>query len=229
MPTLFLLPLAAVLFFLQPVRVWARGTCGEGREPGLDLRLRPWIGLAGIRLFYANGTWRVGALAGWWTVWTTPLGKDKSRRKKSGTKERAEGKPHVLDRLSAMGDRLARIGVYFKRLWLPARRFASRVLKGFRLRRFSCKVVFGAANPATTGQVFGYFMAASSLAGISGCIEATPDFEQRRLDGEAEVEIRVYPHRLLCAVACVAWCAALAWFLERRDLKRRQGASGVPA
>ncbi len=222
MTILVFLLFAVVLIVLPPARLWARGHFGGGREPALEIRLRPWIGLAGIRLFYAGGGWSVGALLGWWTVWAASLKKEDDRKKKRNSKDRVKKEPDVPDGFRTTVERLERFGLYLKRLWLPLRRFASQLLNGFRLRRISCKVAFGASDPATTGQVFGYLMAASSLMGSRGCVDATPDFRRQHLDGEGEVEVWIFPHRLLCASVYIAWRGVLAWFSERRSQKRQQ-------
>jgi hypothetical protein len=224
MTILFFLLFAVLLIVLPPVRLSAHGHCGEGREPALEIRLRPWIGLAGIRLFHADGGWRVGVLLGWWTVWATALTRGEDRKEQRGARKSVKKKTDLPDGFRTAVERLERAGLYFKRLWLPLRRSASQFYNGFRLRRISCKVAFGASDPATTGQIFGYFVAASSLIGTGGRVEATPDFKRQRLDGEAKVEIWIYPHRLLCASVYIAWRVGLAWFSERRNRKRlREG------
>ena len=221
MTMLFLLPVLCFLIVLAPVRLRARGHNGSGRGPILEIRLRPWIGLVGIRLFCADGGWRVGALLGWWTVWAAPLREGKSRKKKKrghGARDKAEGDVSTV--FSARVERFVRTVQRLRTLSLPLRRSALRFLKGFRLRRIKCKVTFGASDPATTGQIYGYFMAVSSLVGATGSVDVTPDFKTRRLDGEARVEIRIYPHRLLSASVYLGWRVALAWFSERRNRNR---------
>lgn len=217
MTILCLLLFALAMIVLPPFRLRARGHNGGGRGPALEIRLRPWIGLAGFRLFYADGGWRAGALLGWWAVGASPLTKEEGRKKKRSSAERVGTEPAEPDGLPATVERLARAGVYIKRQWAPLRRSAFRFLNGFRLRRITCQVVFGASDPATTGQVFGYGMAVSSMIGARGFLDVTPDFTRRRLDGDAEVEIWIYPHRLLCAFAGIGWRAGLAWFSERRS------------
>lgn len=217
MTILCLLLFALAMIVLPPFRLRACGHNGGGRGPALEIRLRPWIGLAGFRLFYADGGWRAGALLGWWAVGASPLTKEEGRKKKRSSAERVGTEPAEPDGLSATVERLARACVYIKRQWAPLRRSAFRFLNGFRLRRITCQVVFGASDPATTGQVFGYGMAVSSMIGARGFLDVTPDFTRRRLDGDAEVEIWIYPHRLLCAFAGIGWRAGLAWFSERRS------------
>ncbi len=220
MTMLFFMLLAIVLIVLAPFRLRVRGENSSGRGPTLDIRLRPWIGLAGIRLFFAGGGWRVGALLGGWTVWAAPLRSGEGRKKKRVARAKDRAEADVSDGFSARVERLVRAGRRLRNLSLPVRRSALRLLNGFRLRRIECNVTFGASDPATTGQIYGYFMAASSLAGTTGSVSATPDFESQRLDGEAQVEIRMYPHRLFLASAYVGWRLALAWFSERRNRKQ---------
>lgn len=222
MTVLFLLLLAAALIVLAPLRLRVRGLNGEGRGPVLDVRLRLWIGLAGIRLFWADGGWRAGALLGWWTVWAAPLRKRKARKKKPrpGAKDRSD--TEVSAGFTATIQRFSRAGRRLRKLSLPLRRSALRFLNGFRLRRVTCKLTFGASDPAATGRIYGYVMAASPLVGAMGSVDVTPDFRTRRLDGEAQAEIRIYPHRLLFASACFGWRLALAWVSERRRRKRHE-------
>ena len=223
MTMLFLLLFLCFLIVLAPVRLWARGRNGSGRGPILEIRVRPWIGLAGIRLFRADGDWRIGALLGWWTVWAAPLRKGEGgKEKKRDPGARDEAEADVSDGFSAKVERFVRAGRRLRTLSLPLRRCALRFLRGFRLRSIKCSVTFGASDPATTGRIYGYVMAASSLIGAKGSIHMTPDFESQRLDGEARVEIRIYPHRLLLASVYFGWRLALAWFLERRNRKRRE-------
>ena len=221
MTVLCILLLALALIVLAPFRLRARGHSGGGREPALEIRLRPWIGFAGFRLFYADGGWRAGVLLGWWAVGALSLTTEEGRKKKrSGGEPVRKGGEADPDGFPETVERLARAGIYIKRQWTPMRRFAVRILNGFRLRRITCRVVYGASDPAVTGQIFGYSMAASSLVGARGYVDVTPDFTRRRLDGDAEVEIRIYPHRLLWAFACIGWCAGLVWISERRNRKR---------
>ena len=228
MTVLFLLLLAAALFILAPLRLRVRGLNGEGRGPVLDVRMRPWIGLAGVRLFWADGGWRAGALLGWWTVWAAPLRKRRARKKKRGAGAKDRSEPEVSAGFTATVERFSRAGRRLRKLSLPLRRSALRFLNGFRLRRMTCKLTFGASDPAVTGRIYGYVMAASPLVGAMGSVDVTPDFRTRRLDGEAQVEIRIYPHRLLLASACFGWRLALVWYSERRNRKRpEEDAVGV--
>lgn len=220
MNMLFFVLLAVALIVLLPVRLWVCGRNDAGRGPTLDIRLRPWIGLAGIRLFFTDGGWRAGALLGWWTVWVARLKTGKGRKKKRRSDATRRAEAEVSDRFSARVERLLRAGRRLRNLTIPVRRSALRFLYGFRLRRIECKITFGASDPATTGQVYGCIMAASSLTGATGSVHVTPDFQTQRLDGEGRVEIRIYPHRLLLASVCLGWRVALAWVLERRNRKR---------
>ena len=220
MTILCLLLLALAMIVLPPFRLRARGHNGGGREPALEIRLRPWIGVAGLRLFYADGGWRAGALLGFWVVGASPLAKEEGRKKKRSGGERIGEEPADPDGFPAMVERLARAGVYIKRQWAPLRRTAFRFLNGFRLRSVKCKVTFGASDPAITGQVFGYSMAATSLIGARAFVDVTPDFTRQRLDGDAELEIRIYPHRLLWAFAWFGWRVGRTWISERRRRER---------
>ena len=220
MTILFFLLFLCALTVLLPVRLRVCGRNDAGWGPTLDVRLRPWIGLAGIRFFYTDGGWRAGALLGWWTVLAVPLRKREVRKKKRGPGAKDEAEAEVSDRFSSRVERFVRAGRHIWKLSLPLRRFASRFLNGFRLRRIKCKLTFGASDPATTGRIYGFFMAASSLLGARGHVALTPDFMTQRLDGEARVEIRIYPHRLLLASVYLGWRVALAWVSERRNRKR---------
>ncbi|MDE2998690.1 MAG: DUF2953 domain-containing protein [Gemmatimonadota bacterium] len=225
MDILLLLLFLCFLIILAPVRLRVHGENGSERGPTLDIRLRTWIGLAGIRLFFTGGGWCVGALLGWWTVWTVPLRRGEGRKEKRGARVKDEAEADVSDGFSARVERFVRAGRRLSELSLPLRRTALRLLNGFRLRRIKCRVTFGASDPATTGRIYGYFVAASSLVGATGSVDVTPDFKTQRLDGEARVEIRIYPHRLLLATVYLGWHVALAWFSERR--KRNPPDEGI--
>lgn len=219
MTMLYLLLFLCALIVLLPVRLWVCGRNDAGRGPTLDIRLRPWIGLAGIRLFYIDDGWRAGVLLGWWTVLAVPLRKREVRKKQQGPRATKKAEADVPDGFSATVERFVRSGRRLRKLSLPLRRSALRLLNGFRLRRIECKIQFGASDPATTGRIYGYFLAASSLVGARGSVNVTPDFKTQRLDGEARVGIRVYPHRLMLASAYFGWRVALAWYSERRSRK----------
>ncbi len=220
MDFLLLLLFLCFLIVLAPMRLRVYGENGSGCGPTLDIRLRPWIGLAGIRLFYTDGGWRAGAILGWWTVWVARLRTGRGRKKKRRPDATRRAEAEVSDRFSAKVERLVRAGRRLKNLTLPLRRSALRFLNGFRLRRIECKITFGASDPATTGQVYGCIVAGSSLAGATGSVHVIPDFQTQRLDGEGRVEIQIYPHRLLLASVCLGWRVALAWVSERRNRKR---------
>lgn len=230
MTMLYLLLFSCVLIVLAPVRLWVRGRNGAGRGPALDVRLRPWIGLAGIRLFYIDDGWRAGVLLGWWTVLAVRLRKREVRKKKQGPRATEKAEADVPDGFSATVERFVRSGRRLRKLSSPLRRSALRFLNGFRLRRVKCKLTFGASDPATTGQIYGYVMAASSLVGARGRVDVTPDFKTHRLDGEVQLGIRVYPHRLLLASVHLGWRVALAWYSERRNRKHpEEGVIGAGA
>lgn len=220
MTMLYLLLFLCALIVLLPVRLWVCGRNDAGRGPTLDIRLRPWIGLAGIRLFFTDGGWRAGALLGWWTVWVARLRTRKGTKKKRRSDATRRAEAEVSDRFSAKVERLLRAGRRLRNLSLPVRRSALRFLNGFRLRHIICKVTFGASDPAATGKIYGYFMAVSSVVGGRGSVDVSPDFQTQRLDGEVRVEIRIYPHRLLLASVHIGWRVALAWVSERRKRKR---------
>ncbi len=199
--TLVLVVSAPILLLLfLPIRVggWARCTAETGLVRGW---VRPWNGLCGIQVVYAEKRLRVGPTVWRWAPWSFLLKRDK---RPVSAPEAPAGpgpeRPDPKERRSA-----ARLSWSFlkelRRSTLP---FVMRIVRGLRIRRLSCDVVFGASDPVTTGQLFGYTQALSGAAGPRVDLALVPDFDQERLEGEAEVELTVYAHRIVWAVACLA-------------------------
>lgn len=205
MTVILLLFIVIFLLLFLPVRL---GVWGRYAPEACLLRgwARPWNGLCGIQVIYEEKRLHLGPMVWRWAPWNFHLkrGKEPVSEPVEAT-EPAEVEPEpeapgLNQRLSAAG----LIWYFFRRLRRSVLRFLMRLVGGFRVRRLSCDVVFGASDPVTTGQVFGYALALSGATGPRVELALAPDFDQERLEGEAEVELAVYLHRLLWAVACLA-------------------------
>ena len=227
MTVILLLFIAILLLLFLPVRLGGWGQYSP--EAGL-LRgwVRPWNGLCGIQVIYEEKRLRLGPMVWRWAPWNFHLKRGKKPVPEPvepvETAEPAEVEPEqetpgLKQRLFAAGP----IWYFFKRLRRSVLRFLMRLIGGFRVRRLSCDVVFGASDPVTTGQVFGYALALSGATGPGVELALAPDFDQERLEGEAEVELAVYLHRILWAVACLACQAGgvgLSYYWNRWRHKR---------
>ncbi len=205
MIVIYALFLVLFLFLFLPIRI---GVLGRFEEEGGVLCgwVRPWSGLWGVRVTCAEGKVHIGPMLWAWTPWRILL---RPRKKEVVGTEAAEAvveerRPAIRERLAEGLDRAERVWSRFGPLRAPVWRFFKRLLRGFRFRRFVCRVVFGASDPATTGQIFGYAQAVSNVMGPRAQVNVLPDFEQQRLEGEVEVEVSVTLYRLLWAVCCLA-------------------------
>ncbi len=212
------------LFLFLPIRI---GVLGRYEEEGGVLCgwVRPWSGLWGVRVIYKGGRVHIGPMLWAWAPWRILL---RPREKEVvGTEVAdAEGaaerrRPSIRERLAEGLDRAERVWSYFGPLRAPVWRFLKRLLRGFRFRRFVCRLVFGAPDPATTGQIFGYAQAISNVMSPRAQVNVLPDFEQKRLEGEVEVEVSVTLYRLLWAVFCLVLRVAGAWVADAWNRWRR--------
>ncbi len=224
MIVIYALLLIVSLFLFLPIRIGILGRY-EAEEGVFCGWVRFWSGLWGVKVVYGKGTTRVGPMVLGWMPWSLPVG---SRQKEDvdtpeagegeeeeEAEEVAEGGPQSFRQKLAEGLFVAgRVRSYIRRLKAPVWRFLKRLLRGFRFRRFACRLIYGASDPATTGQVFGYAQAVSNVLGKRAQVNVGADFERERLEGEAEVEVAVYVYRLLWAVLCLIPHIAGAWIAD---------------
>lgn len=62
---------------------------------------------------------------------------------------------------------------------------AGRILKGIRPKRVKVRLLFGTGSPDTTGYLYGAYCILSAPLGTGVCV--TPDFEEKRLEGEFDI------------------------------------------
>ena len=224
--TVLFLFLTVFLFFYLPVRIGIVGG-HDGVAGELWGWVRPWGGALGIQIRLADGVlWAAVMVGGWAPLGHTfstdrrpakpAPGKRKKGKKKKGREEdekeaKRKGERPPGQRLQKMVATAERVWFYVRALKPSVRRFFSRLRRGFRLRHLVCRAVFGTGNPATTGRVYGYALAASHVIGRRFQMHIAPDFTRVRLEGEATLEVSVYLYRLLWAVVCLAVRGAWVW------------------
>ena len=225
MAALFLFLTFLLLLYL-PVRIGIvgghDGVAGEFRG-----WLRPWSGALGIQIRFADGALWVAPMVGGWAPLGHTFSTDRKpavpvrdKRKKGEGKKGREGdekeakkkeKQPAAHRLQEMLATAERVWFYVRELKPSVRRFLRRLRRGFRLRHLVCRAVFGTGDPATTGRVYGYALAASRVIDRRFQLHVAPDFTRARLEGEAALEVSVYLYRLLWAVGCLAARGAWVW------------------
>ena len=62
---------------------------------------------------------------------------------------------------------------------------AGRILKGIRPKHVKVRLLFGTGSPDTTGYLYGAYCILSAPLGTGVCV--TPDFEEKRLEGEFDI------------------------------------------
>ena len=62
---------------------------------------------------------------------------------------------------------------------------AGRILKGIRPKHVKVRLLFGTGSPDTTGYLYGAYCILSAPLGAGVCV--TPDFEEKRLEGEFDI------------------------------------------
>ncbi len=62
---------------------------------------------------------------------------------------------------------------------------AGRILKGIRPKRVRVRLLFGTGSPDTTGYLYGAWCVLAAMLGGDVCL--TPDFEEKRLEGEFDI------------------------------------------
>ena len=219
-----LLVLAALLI-LAPIRVVLRGRLGDREDLRLVGRLGLVAGLAGAELGFSSGTTTVAPVLLGWAPWRHTLSDDKKPTrakpgKAPGKKRSPSAAPGLRDRLARMRLTLHRASRYYSRLRGPLFRFLRRIRRSIRLRKAEGEVVFGFEDPAVTGQVYGYGLAASSFLGPRFAVHLAPDFRQARVGGRVELVVRIWLALVLWALFAVAIRLGLAWVADRRAHKR---------
>ena len=133
----------------------------------------------------------------------------------------------LRDRVADGMELARRVRLYIRRMRVPVLHFLGRLLRVVRFRRIACRLVFGAPDPATTGKVYGYFLALQNVLGERADLHLEPDFVRTRLEGRLRLEASVYLYRLIWAVACIAVRFAAAWLADVWTRWRRKRRTAV--
>ena len=156
MTVILLLFIVIFLLLFLPVRL---GVWGRYAPEACLLRgwARPWNGLCGIQVIYEEKRLHLGPMVWRWAPWNFHLkrGKEPVSEPVEAT-EPAEVEPEpeapgLNQRLSAAG----LIWYFFRRLRRSVLRFLMRLVGGFRVRRLSCDVVFGASSDSSNNIFLG--------------------------------------------------------------------------
>jgi hypothetical protein len=102
----------------------------------------------------------------------------------------------------------------------PALRLLRCLARTFRLRALRLEGRFGLADPAATGQAFGYLQAMRGLLPRRLHLELTPDFVRQGVRGKAHLAIHFYLGKALYLVACFGARLAWRWWGLRRAARR---------
>ncbi|MBI2502054.1 MAG: hypothetical protein HYW07_02340 [Candidatus Latescibacteria bacterium] len=102
----------------------------------------------------------------------------------------------------------------------PALRLLRRLGQTFHLRSLRLQGSFGLADPAATGQAFGYLQAVRALLRGRLRLELSPDFVRTGWRGKARLAIHLYFGKALFLLACFAARLAWRWWGLRKAARR---------
>ncbi|MBM3277362.1 MAG: hypothetical protein FJY95_04695 [Candidatus Handelsmanbacteria bacterium] len=208
--------------FLLPVLIALRvETPGPGGQLDLRLSWGFWLGGAGVQLRLQGGNWQLRPLL-------LGLALPFPRLRLAGGEEeipppaapeapvpplpegKAAGPPPKRPELG----RLAREG------FRPALRLLRRLAGTLRLRRLRLQGRFGLADPAATGQVFGWLQGARGLLPGRLRLELSPDFVHQGVRGTAHLALHFYLGAALYLLASFGARIAWRWWGLRRAARR---------
>lgn len=109
--------------------------------------------------------------------------------------------------------------------WRPGLRLLRRLGQTFHLRRLWLEGSFGLADPAATGQFFGYLQGARGFLPRWLRLELSPDFTRQGVRGKAQLAIHFYLGKALYLLICFAARLAWHWWALRKAARRK----GQPA
>ena len=114
------------------------------------------------------------------------------------------------------------LGKLARQLVRPGLHLLRRLAQTIRLHRLRVRGRFGLADPAATGQVFGYLQGARALWPRRLSLQLEPDFVQQGVQGRAQVAIHFYFGKALYLVACFgARLVWRQWTLKRANRRSR--------
>lgn len=104
-------------------------------------------------------------------------------------------------------------------------RFVKRFLRILSFRYFDVQAVYGFADPAQTGRVFGYAEAIRPMLGKRTQLVLIPDFTQTRIEGAGKIEISFHLSRLFWAILVLGVRGGILggkiWWRERQVKRSR--------
>ena len=106
----------------------------------------------------------------------------------------------------------------------PGLQLLRRLAQTFQLRSLRIEGRFGLADPAATGQLFGYLQGARALWPRRLHLRLDPDFVQQGMRGKVQVAIHFYFGKALFLVACFG--VRLVWHRWRLGRAARRSAPG---
>ncbi len=116
------------------------------------------------------------------------------------------------------------------REWIrPGLRLLGRLAGTIRLRRLWLGGRFGLADPAATGQVFGYLQAVRGVLPRRLRLDLSPDFLGQGVRGTAQLAVHFYLGKALYLVVSFAARVAWRWWGLRRAARRSLAAARTPS
>jgi len=221
--------LVPVLLVLLPIRIGVQGELTGHGAAGCGW-VRAWAGLAGLRLRTSASGMRLGLVAGPWVLHEFGLSREPKPKKARGPRkakpEEPTETPGLAARVSGWLDLLEMAGHYVRELKPALWAFLGRLRRSLTLHRLCCRGVFGTGNPALTGRLFGYILAATSAAGVRPQVDLEADFVRPRLTGEGALELSLYLRRVIWAVLCLGVRAGWVWCVWTCVKWRRRRSEG---
>ena len=229
METVAIVFLAAVVgLLLLPVRLRVAGTLAEDGSLSLAAGGALFAGLVGVVYSRAESASDLGLTIGSWRVVTLKSfgkvdGSEEEADEKAGKKKPAPRPKEVPQ--ESLWSRIRHMGDLAERMRLPVWRFVKRLVGAFSIRKLRTDVNFGSASPDVTGRAMGYVAAVRPLLGRKVDLNLKPDFGQKQLNGEADLEIALWPVQAVWAIACFSPYGVMLWISEmRRSRKQRKAA-----
>lgn len=217
----------AILPFILPVRIRVVGVISDGGAFSFSAGCGILAGLIGARYRRGDQAETLGITVGARQLLRLNIpGSDPDSGRKKRRKSKALKSEGNTDSVNeSVWGRLCHMGALARRLRTPAWGFLWRVLAAFRVRRLKASLLYGFESPDVTGKAAGFIEAIRPMLGRRTALTLTPDFTRSRLDGDADVDVYLWPPLIAWAVACVIPTAATLWFSETRRSRRMRASA----
>ena len=123
----------------------------------------------------------------------------------------------------------AGLGKQASELARPSLQLLRRLAQTFHLRSLRVEGRFGLADPAATGQLFGYLQAARALWPRRLRLKLFPDFVQRGVRGKAQLAIHFYFGKAFFLVACFGVRLLWRWWILTKAARRSGPSRTTPS